>query len=80
MARKPKHSLRKGETRSPEEHRRILEMMDQQQRDRSFSGKKVSKKRIVNTFGVSQCSHYAKSSPKKPKAQRIYDVERFNRE
>lgn len=77
MARKPKHSLGKGEARTPEEHRRILAVLDQEQRDRSGSGKALSKKRIANTFGVSQSKHNAKSAPKNKKRAKIYEVGRY---
>lgn len=80
MARKPEYALKKGETRTPEEHRRILAMIDAGQTERSEHGKAISRKRIKNTFGVSKAQYQAKSAPKKKKREKLYDVGRFCRE
>lgn len=79
MANKPKYQLKKGEVRTPEEQRRILEEIDSLQHERSHKGVKTSAKRIANTFGVSSTAYKKKRKPKNKKP-RIYDVGRYARE
>ena len=77
MARKPTYSLKHGQReRTPEEHRRILEVLDEIQKTKGLAGQKLSKKRIYNTFGVSQTEFKSKSKPKVKKKTRIHTVER----
>ena len=74
---KPKYQARKGEIRTPEEHRRILEEIDILQSERSRKGVQKSVKRLKNTFGVSSTMYKKERKPKKKKQERIYDKNRF---
>lgn len=76
---KPKYKIKKGDTRTPEEHRKILEQIDALQTERSRKGVKKSVKRIDNTFGISSTMYKKERKPKNKKA-RIYDIGRFARE
>lgn len=79
MAKQPKYKLKKGETRTPEECRRIRDEIDALQHERSHKGVKKSAKRIANTFGVSSTA-YKKERKPKDKKPRIYDIGRYARE
>lgn len=72
-----KYKLKKGEIRTPEEHRKILQEIDALQSKRSHAGVKKSKKRIANTFGISSTMYKKEHKPKKPKKERIYDKNRY---
>lgn len=76
---KPKYKVKKGEARTPEEHRKVLEEIDALQSERSRKGVALSKKRIKNTFGVSSTMYKKERKPKKKKPK-IYDIGRFARE
>lgn len=76
---KPKYKSTKGEVRTPEQHRKILEEIDALQSERSRKGVAKSAKRLKNTFGVSS-TMYKKERKPKNKKPRIYDVGRYARE
>lgn len=76
---KPKYKVKKGDVRTPEEHRRILEEIDAVQSDRSRNGVVKSAKRLKNTFGISS-TMYKKERKPKNKKPKIYDIGRFARE
>jgi len=76
---KPKYKATKGEVRTPEEHRRILQEIDAKQSERSRKGVQKSVKRLKNTFGVSS-SAYKKERKPKNKKPKIYDLGRYARE
>jgi hypothetical protein len=76
---KPKYKVKKGDVRTPEEHRRILQEIDAVQSDRSRNGVVKSAKRLKNTFGVSS-TMYKKERKPKNKKPKIYDIGRFARE
>lgn len=71
-----KYKLKKGETRTPEEYRRIQKEIDDKQKENSAKGVKKSYKRIQNTFGVSSTQYKKKRKPKNVKP-RIYDQNRY---
>lgn len=60
-------------TRTPEEHRLIVEALDKQQRERSAQGKTNSKAGKVRKTP-------SRSAQKTPRKQRLYEIERFARE
>lgn len=72
-----KYKLQKGVTRTPEEHRKILQEIDSLQSNKSHQGVKKSAKRIANTFGISSTMYKKEHKPKNPKQERIYDKNRF---
>lgn len=74
-----KYKAKKGETRTPEEHRKILQEIDDLQDERSRKGVVKSAKRIKNTFGVSS-TMYKKERKPKNKKPKIYDLGRYARE
>lgn len=76
---KPKYKTKKGEIRTPEEHRKILEEIDAKQTERSRKGVQKSVKRLKNTFGVSS-TMYKKERKPKNKKPKIYDLGRYARE
>lgn len=76
---KPKYKSKKGEIRTPEEHRKILQEIDALQCERSRKGVQKSVKRIKNTFGVSS-TMYKKERKPKNKKPKIYDLGRYARE
>jgi len=76
---KPKYKVKKGDVRTPEEHRRILQEIDAVQSDRSRNGVVKSAKRLKNTFGISS-TMYKKERKPKNKKPKIYDIGRFARE
>ncbi|AMM43649.1 hypothetical protein FDG95_gp084 [Pectobacterium phage vB_PcaM_CBB] len=76
---KPKYKVKKGEVRTPEEHRRILQEIDAKQSERSRKGVQKSAKRLKNTFGVSS-TMYKKERKPKNKKPKIYDLGRYARE
>ena len=76
---KPKYKATKGEVRTPEEHRKVLQEIDAVQSERSRKGVQKSVKRIKNTFGVSS-SMYKKDRKQKNKKPKIYDLGRYARE
>ncbi len=76
---KPKYKTKKGEIRTPEEHRKILEEIDAKQSERSRKGVQKSVKRLKNTFGVSS-TMYKKERKPKNKKPKIYDLGRYARE
>ena len=76
---KPKYKATKGEVRTPEEHRRILQEIDAKQSERSRKGVQKSVKRIKNTFGVSSTMYKQERKPKNKKPK-IYDLGRYARE
>ncbi len=76
---KPKYKTKKGEIRTPEEHRKILEEIDAKQSERSRKGVQKSAKRLKNTFGVSS-TMYKKERKPKNKKPKIYDLGRYARE
>lgn len=71
-----KYKLAKGASRSPEEHRKILQEIDALQNDRSRKGVVKSKKRIART-GISSTMYKKEHKPTKQKKERIYDQNRF---
>lgn len=75
----PKYKPKKGTTRTPEEHRKILQEIDILQKKRSAIGVHKSKARIFNTFGVSSTQFKKKRKPYKER-DKIYQSERFARE
>jgi hypothetical protein len=76
---KPKYKATKGDARTPEEHRRILQEIDATQSERSRKGVAKSEKRLKNTFGVSS-TMYKKERKPKNKKPKIYDLGRYARE
>ena len=76
---KPKYKTKKGEARTPEEHRKILEEIDAKQTERSRKGVQKSVKRLKNTLGVSS-TMYKKERKPKNKKPKIYDLGRYARE
>ena len=76
---KPKYKATKGEVRTPEEHRKILQEIDAKQSERSRKGVQKSVKRLKNTFGVSS-TMYKKERKPKNKKPKIYDLGRYARE
>lgn len=76
---KPKYKTQKGEVRTPEEHRKILQEIDAKQSERSRKGVQKSVKRLKNTFGVSSTMYKKERKPKKKKPK-IYDLGRYARE
>ncbi len=76
---KPKYIIKKGEARTPEQHRKILQEIDAVQTERSKKGVKKSKKRIKNTFGISS-TMYKKDRKPKTNKPKIYDLGRYARE
>ncbi len=76
---KPKYKVKKGEVRTPEEHRKILQEIDAKQSERSRKGVQKSAKRLKNTFGVSS-TMYKKERKPKNKKPKIYDLGRYARE
>lgn len=76
---KPKYKQLKGQTRTPEEHRKILQQIDDLQRENSRKGVSKSKSRIAGNSGLSSTA-YKKSRKPKDKKPRIYDIGRYARE
>lgn len=76
---KPTYKLKKGATRTPEEHRRILGAIDELQHQRSKEGVEKSNIRLQSKNVLSK-SAYKKSRAPKKKKERIYDIGRYARE
>ena len=72
----PKYKLKNGKTRTPEEHRKILQEIDDLQRLNSALGVVKSTKRIISTFGVS-ATQYKKSIKPKRKVIKVYNTETY---
>lgn len=76
---KHKYKLKKGDVRTPEEHRKILQEIDALQCTRSKKGVVKSVQRIKNTLGVSS-TMYKKERKPKNKKPKIYDLGRYARD
>ncbi|SOK58338.1 hypothetical protein [Yersinia phage fHe-Yen9-04] len=76
---KPKYNSKKGDVRTPEEHRKILQEIDAVQSERSRKGVAKSAKRLKNTLGISSTMYKKERKPKNTKPK-IYDLGRYARE